>query len=567
MTFIKNTNISTRISIGFAVVLAISALLTWKSINEVNSIRDRLNIINNVNGVKQRLAINFRGSVHDRAISVRDTTLVLAPGELEAELKAIDKLADDYKQSAVKLDEIFATRTDISNEERTILADIKKIEAATLPNMQRVIELRQKGDEVAAREVMMNDARPGFVAWLARINNFIDLQEAMNKEITNKVNSISEDFQTKILILFGIAFAFGLAVIVWTMSLVRQLRPITEKMLALAGGDLSVDIMQSNTTNEVGNILRAVQTFKVNALEAKAMRDRQDEISAQAQNEKCAEMEQLAIEFENSVNMIVDSVSSASTELFTTAQTMTSVADDAAGKCDQTFRAVDQTRSNVETVVNKSHELTNTVGAISQQVKLSTKAAGRAVTEAASARSQINELVTAAEKIGEVVKLISDITEQTNLLALNATIEAARAGEAGRGFAVVAAEVKTLAGQTAKATEDISKKISEIQNVTSLSANAIGRITEVIDEINAVATTITEAVTNQNRASTEIDHNIAEAASQTSKASESMHHVQQAVEETRNSSGHLTAAAGELSRQSEELRVNVTRFLKQIRAA
>lgn len=567
MSFFQNVKISTRVALGFALILFLSGALTIISIFEVNSIKDKLTTINDVNGVKQRLAINFRGSVHDRAIGVRDVTLVASDTDLQSVINEINKLADDYAESAVILDQMFKTRSDITTQERTILSDIKEIEQNTLPMVTDVIKLRKEGKIAEATALLLDTARPAFVAWLGRINNFIDLQEKMNNKISDEVNSISGKYQTKMILLFGIAFLVGLLMTVWCMIAVRALRPVTQRMLQLAGGDLDIDIQTSDAKNEVGDIIKAVQVFKANAIEAKQIRDEQEKMAAHAKETKRMEMDRLAEEFESSVNHIVDSVSSASTELFTTAQSMSSVAEDTSTRCVESVTAVQQTKHNVERVVDKSQGLSATVAQINKQVKVSTNAAERAVSEAASAKGQITELVTAADKIGEVIKLISDITEQTNLLALNATIEAARAGDAGKGFAVVASEVKTLAGQTAKATEEISSKISEMQNVTSQSATAIERITDVIDEINAVAATITEAVNSQDQASAEIQGNISEAAAQTTQVTSAMNDVQNAVENTKDSSGQLVLAAGELSRQSEELRGRVSDFMQKVKTA
>ncbi len=283
--------------------------------------------------------------------------------------------------------------------------------------------------------------------------------------------------------------------------------------------------------------------------------------------QKQKEMEELASSFEQNVLGIVESVAAAATELETTAQTMAKTAEHTSEKSTTVSAAAEEATANVSVVATAAEEMGASVSEIAQQVSHSTEIAGQAVERAQTTNDTIESLARAAEKVGEVVNMISDIAEQTNLLALNATIESARAGEAGRGFAVVASEVKSLATQTAKATEDIAGQIQGMQEITSQSVDAIGAIRSTIDEMNEVSVAINAAVEEQSAATQEIARNTQEAATGTQDVSRNIVQVLEGANETGAASGNVVDAAGELGKQAETLRTQVEDFLRNIRAA
>jgi methyl-accepting chemotaxis protein len=351
-------------------------------------------------------------------------------------------------------------------------------------------------------------------------------------------------------------------------------RGVTSPLLAISGvmarlakGDNAVSVSGTARRDEIGIMARSVQVFKDAALAMEKLKAEQEALKAQAEAEKKAALNRLADAFDASVNKIVRTVSSAATEMHSSAQALTSTAEEASRQSTAVAAASEQASTNVQTVASASEELSASIVEISRQVAQSASIAGRAVDEAAATNKSVQGLAEAAQKIGDVVKLINDIAGQTNLLALNATIEAARAGEAGKGFAVVASEVKSLANQTAKATEDIAAQVDAIQSATTHSVSAIQSIGKTIGEINQIATTIASAVEEQGAATKEISRNVQQAAQGTHDVSSNIVGVTQAAGETGQSADQVLAAAGELSQQSEMLRGEVDRFLGQIRAA
>ncbi len=282
---------------------------------------------------------------------------------------------------------------------------------------------------------------------------------------------------------------------------------------------------------------------------------------------RCEEIRKIANEFDNKVAKVVETVASASTELSVTARSMSSIADATSDRATNVAAAAEEATSNVSVVAASSEQMAASVREIAEQVSTSTRIASEAVGLAENSAHTINNLSSAADKIGEVVSMISDIASQTNLLALNATIESARAGEAGKGFAVVASEVKSLAGQTAKATEDISKQILEMQSATHSAVNAISSIQRTIDEINSVSMAINAAVEEQSAATSEITRNTHEASIGTQDVSRNITHVQQGANETGVSAAEVVTAAEELSKQAEVLKNEVQSFLNNIKAA
>ncbi|MGO1120946.1 methyl-accepting chemotaxis protein [Rhodovibrionaceae bacterium A322] len=347
----------------------------------------------------------------------------------------------------------------------------------------------------------------------------------------------------------------------------KPLSRMTSAMEKLAQGRLDTEVPDQKAGGEIGEMAAAVSVFKENALSRQALEDQQKEADQRAADEKRQTMIALADRFELEVKGVVETVSSAATEMQSTSEGMQQTAKMTSDQVGAVSAASDSASGNVQTVAAAAEELSVTIREISEQVNTSTTIASDAVNMAQDANKQVTGLLEASNAIGEVIKLISDIAEQTNLLALNATIEAARAGDAGKGFAVVASEVKNLATQTGKATEEISQQITGIQGATTEAADAIGKILGTIGEISEITSSMAAAVEEQSAATMDISQNVNQASAATSEVSSTISTVSNGVAETTQAAQDVHGAASELSRQSEALNTQVGSFIQEIRSA
>lgn len=498
--------VKARVSLGFAVVLAIMIVLTTVGVFRVNAISNDLTIIGDVNSVKQRYAINFRGSVHDRAISLRDVTLVDSPTDLQAALNEIVKLTNDYAKSAVRMDEMFKTRTDISQDEHQILASIKEIEVRTLPMINKVIELRQAGQRDQAKEVMLKEARPAFVEWLARINKFIDLQEEMNQSVSSEARGLASGFQKLMLIITAAAVTIGAGIAGFIVrDILKSLggEPSQASALAksIAAGDLAVPI-----------------------------HTREDDHSSVLYTMK--EMRDSLVQIVTQVRSGTDTIATASSEIASGNQDLSTRTQQQAGALEQTTSSVGELTATVKQNAENAKQA-NKLAVAASQVAIK---GGEVVSQVVATMDSINE---SSRKVVDIISVIDGIAFQTNILALNAAVEAARAGEQGRGFAVVASEVRTLAQRSAAAAKEIKSLIGdsvEKVDVGSRLVNDAGttmqdivvsvkRVTDIMAEISAASAEQTAGIEQINAAVTQMDQVTQQNAAlveQASAASESM---------------------------------------------
>ncbi|MBI3706858.1 MAG: HAMP domain-containing protein [Proteobacteria bacterium] len=347
----------------------------------------------------------------------------------------------------------------------------------------------------------------------------------------------------------------------------RPIRSLTAVMTRLAGGDHQVEVPRRDRKDEVSAMAKAVQVFKDNAVEMVRLRTEQEEAERRAEAEKKSALAQLADSFDASVRGVIDTVSTSAGHLQSSAQALSTTAERTSHQAVTVATASEQAAANVKTVTAAAEELSASIAEISRQVSQSTQVGDKAVREADQTNQSVQGLADAAQKIGDVVKLINDIAAQTNLLALNATIEAARAGEAGKGFAVVASEVKVLANQTAKATEEIAAQIGAIQTATAGSVETIQRVTATIRQMSEITGAIAAAVEEQSAATQEITRNVQQASAATHEVSANISGVTQVASETGTAAGQVLGAADKLANEGETLRTEVNRFLATIRAA
>jgi methyl-accepting chemotaxis protein len=367
--------------------------------------------------------------------------------------------------------------------------------------------------------------------------------------------------------ILGAAIILGIAVGVYLVRDVSSgIASIMKPMQALGNGDLTAQVPHQGEATEIGAMADSLQVFK-QALIAKKAADEAAAIDAEAKIERGRRVDGITRDFESMIGEIVETVSSASTQLEASASTLTATAERSQELTTAVAAASEEASTNVQSVASATEEMSSSVNEISRQVQDSARMAGEAVDQARKTNDRVGELSKAAARIGDVVELINTIAGQTNLLALNATIEAARAGEAGRGFAVVASEVKALAEQTAKATGEIGQQISGIQAATQESVNAIKEISGTIEKLSEISSTIAAAVEEQGAATQEISRNVQQAAQGTQQVSANITDVQRGASETGSASSQVLSAAKSLSSDSNRLKLEVGKFLNSVRAA
>ncbi|ABE37575.1 methyl-accepting chemotaxis protein [Rhodopseudomonas pseudopalustris] len=370
-----------------------------------------------------------------------------------------------------------------------------------------------------------------------------------------------------VLTILGVAMVVGIVASVMVIRDVAQgIASIVKPMQSLGQGDLSADVPHRGEKTEVGSMADALQIFK-DALIAKKAADEDAAREAEAKIARGQRIDAATRQFETSIGEIVETVSSASTELEASAGTLTATAGHAQELTTAVAAASEEASTNVQSVASATEEMSSSITEISRQVQESARIATEAVDQARKTNDSVGMLSAAAARIGDVVELINTIAGQTNLLALNATIEAARAGEAGRGFAVVASEVKALAEQTAKATGEIGQQITGIQAATDQSVSAIKEIGQTIGRMSEIASTIASAVEEQGAATQEISRNVQQAAQGTQQVSANITDVQRGATETGSASTQVLSAAKSLSQDSNRLKEEVARFLETVRAA
>ncbi|MGP0094832.1 MAG: methyl-accepting chemotaxis protein [Xanthobacteraceae bacterium] len=419
-----------------------------------------------------------------------------------------------------------------------------------------------------SNELYLKEMNPQIVEMLDAIGT---ASASLKRDFTSTKASTDETISGTITvqeIIAALAFLLGVGIAYLVGgSIVRPVVGMTTAMGKLAAGDVKAEIPSRDSTDEIGAMAKAVDVFKQNAIERIRLEAEQKEMEGRGAAQRKADMHKLANEFQSAVGNIIETVSSASSELEASASTLTKTAEKTQQLSTTVAAASEEASTNVNSVASASEELAGSVNEIARQVQESSKIAIEAVQQAKKTDARIAELSQAAGRIGDVVKLITSVAEQTNLLALNATIEAARAGEAGRGFAVVAQEVKALAGQTAKATDEIGTQIAGMQTATQDAVAAIKEIGGTIGRISEIAGAIAAAVEEQGAATQEISRNVQQAAHGTTQVASNITDVSRGANETGSASSQVLASAQSLSKESNHLKVEVERFLGTIRAA
>jgi len=562
MSTIQNLKIRTKVMLAFGIVLVMSAVLGLFSLQRMSLINDAAaDMRDNWLIATQALGGTGKWMAQYRA---RQATHILSTTKEEME-KADANLAEARAQVKKYWSEYEATVT--PGEERKLADDIVSKWRSYLETSEKLLELSRQNRNEEATAFFKGPLRESYNQVDAALETDVAFNVREGKKAADQGAAV---YATAVYWVIGaLLFAAGISILAGLMIVITVARPIvrtTDTMGRLAKHDLSVAIEGADRKDEVGHMARAVQVFKDSMIEGDRLAAEQK--AEQVKKEQRAKtVEGYIAEFDSSVASVLQMVSSASTELQTTAQSMSATAEETSRQATAVAAASEQASTNVQTVASAAEELSSSIAEIGRQVSESNRIANQATDQANQTNREIQVLAEAAQRIGDVVKLITDIAGQTNLLALNATIEAARAGDAGKGFAVVASEVKGLANQTAKATEEISAKIAEMQAATTSSVQAVNSIGETIGRINEIATTIASAVEEQGAATKEIARNVQQASAGTNEVSSNISGVTRAATDTGAAASQVLGASGELSKQSETLRSQVDGFLAKIRAA
>lgn len=550
MTVFTRLNVSMRLalSFGFFLLLIISGAIL--SIQRVEEISANLHEVNDVNGVKQRYAINFRGSVHDRAIAIRDVVLTKDEAERRQATTLIGNLAKTYADNERNMAKMMLPIAAPSKAEVDILSEISKIQAKTNPLVAKVISLANSGTADEAHQIVMRDVRPLFDAWLKVINQFIDYQEAQNHAIGGEVDQLANGYRlTALSVLCGAAFLALVAALLAMRSILRPIKALRLSLKSMAEGSLDVDAALVKRHDEFGQLARAVEAVRdtmdhkarlnaevessrmtadkqrmeseareteahaakindaVSALAAALQRLAEGDLSARITQPFIPSLDQLRLDY----NQSVDKLSAALADVAKNSETIRysagdilSTSDDLAQRSEQQAALVEETAAALEQItvtVKESTRRAQDAGVLVNRTKEGAERSGQVVHRAVAAMEQIEK---SAGEINSIITVIDDIAFQTNLLALNAGVEAARAGDAGKGFAVVAQEVRELAQRSANAAKEIKVLINnsnlQVKQGVALvgeTGDALEKIVSEVKEVNHHMISIVEAAQEQ----------------------------------------------------------------------
>lgn len=556
------TTIRGKVLAGISVLLVATAALGTLSVVRMNDM-NRTSADIRDNWLPATRLLGTLGQNIERVRTQQGgSTMARTPEEMAGERKIIDGVLGDVAAN-------FKTYEPMVNkgEEEALAAATKREYAAYLELSKQFQAMQDAGKSEIAETFYRTEMRTQFRKLREALKQVLTFNETHGIAAANEAEQTYRE--TRVIVIAASLAAVALCAAVGAfilMGLLRPLRELTSAMSHLAEGDLTTEVIGEARPDEIGDLARAMAVFKSNAqekirLEAAQREEQRNKEARQAKVD--AEIRQ----FEGSVDTSLHGLAAAASELNATAGSMTEIADRTAEKAGSAAEATQETSGNVQTVATATEELSASIQEISRQVNDSNRKVQNAVDQAEETSERMHALQQSALKVGQVLQLISNIAGQTNLLALNATIEAARAGEAGKGFAVVASEVKTLAKQTAQATEDVNAVISEIQTETARAATAIQTVKATIQELSGIASAISAAVEEQGAATREIARSIEQAAIGVERVSNDATEVQSAAQETGSAAIEVNEAARDVSSQSESLKSQVSGFLVNIREA
>ncbi|MBN9671632.1 methyl-accepting chemotaxis protein [Roseibium aggregatum] len=566
MNWFANLALSKKMFVTPAILLAGLAIVTVISFLTIERQRSAIDTLSNVQirAFADMTAVSGKLSNAQLALYDLMTTAVNETNE--------DKINASAEQAVEKLNSIvsnfesldFSALSDAGLQElqAEAVAHAKEYQNSALETAEMALL------DVATGSIFMNSAIKYYALLQGDVEKLNETVDGLRMSATGATLADAKD-ALRLFLITAVAIAGVGLFLNWLISrmISRPFTRIIGSMTALADGNSDVDVPAADRRDEIGQMAKALEVFRRNALEVERMEQEKVEREQQAAQEKRAAMTALADQFETGLMGIVETVSESSSRMQTTAQSMSSVAEQTRQQASSVANSAEHASQNVQTAASAAEEMSASIGEINRQVGEAAEISNQANAEALRTNETVRGLADAGNKIGEVIELISGIAEQTNLLALNATIEAARAGEAGKGFAVVASEVKNLATQTAKATEEIGAQIAGMQSATSEAVEAIQSISETIGRIKSISDSISVAVGEQGVATQEIASSTQQAAQGTAEVGSTIGDVAQAASDTGTAASDVLEVAVDLSEHAKSLRSQVEGFLHQVRAA
>lgn len=563
MRFLNNLRIITKLALPVALVVAVTIGLIALAKSGIDTLTREMHEVIDVHANRRALALSIEANLNEAGIQEKNLII-----ESRAEERAsYDNIYRQAKQATLKdLDNLIAFSD--TPEWRARSEGLKQTVKDFFLVMDKSVTHALLNEPDDAFKVSTSEGRAHDLKTQKAIDELTEASTRALDAAKAEAATLASSTSTNLIIssIAGLVIVIGLLGFIALYGIVRPLGRTTSAMGGLANGDLSVAVTGVDRGDEVGHLARSLQVFKDNAIEARRLAAEQ-EADNEAKMRRAHHLDQLTQAFESKVSSLTQVLSTAASDMEATAQSMTGVADQTNRQTVTAASAAEQTSANVQTVAAATEELSISIREIASQVAKSSQIAERAVVDARRTNDTVQTLSASAEKIGDVVALINNIAGQTNLLALNATIEAARAGEAGKGFAVVASEVKELANQTSKATDEISAQIGSVQQATNQAVGAIQKIAATIAEMSQISISIAAAMEEQGAATSEIARNVQQAARGTELVTDNIAEVRQGAGETGSAATQVLDAAKELARHSDDLGREVESFLTGVKAA